>query len=108
MYRTLTLILVSFLLTSCDLVIANQFAKGTVTETESQKPFSEESEAWDPVILIAVNEKNEIWIDNGLRELDAVRTMLENKFRGVPETRVILIFQCEASAGVVSEVQNDL
>jgi len=73
---------------------------------EPTKPFAEEDKPWDPTILIAVNEIDEIWIADQPYDVGEIRPILQSMKDETPEATAIIIGDREASSGVIWDVQD--
>lgn len=73
---------------------------------EPAKPFAEEKKEWNPTILIAVNDIDEVWIANQPYELNEIRPILQSMRDETPEATAMIIGDRESSAGVIWEIQD--
>lgn len=69
------------------------------------KPIAETDKKWDPGILVAVNELNEVWIDKRPYDISEVRPVLLSMRDENPKAQAIIIGDRNAEAGLVMEVQ---
>ena len=70
------------------------------------KPFAEEDKPWNPTILIAVNDIDEIWIANQPYEINEVRPLLQSMKDETQGATAMIIGDREASSGVIWEIQD--
>ncbi len=73
---------------------------------EPTKPFADEDKEWNPTILIAVNEIDEIWIADQPYEVNEIRPILQSMKDETPEATAIIIGDREASSGVIWDIQD--
>lgn len=72
---------------------------------DPEKPFAEQDEEWNPTILVAVNDLDEVWIADQPFEVGEIRSLLQTMKDETPEATAIIQADEEASAGVVGDVQ---
>ena len=69
------------------------------------KPEATTDVEWDPTILIAVNNLNEVWIDKRPYDVSEIRPVILSMRDENPKAQAIIIGDRDAEAGVVMEVQ---
>ncbi|NNE57098.1 MAG: biopolymer transporter ExbD [Hellea sp.] len=85
-------------------IVTTVFVKPT--GQEPNKPFALEAEPFDPVILIAVNNLDEVWIDGQPYQTNQIRDLIRSMKDETPEATAMIIADRDASAGTVWEVQD--
>ncbi len=70
------------------------------------KPEATTDVEWDPTILIAVNNLNEIWIDKRPYDVDEIRPVIQSMKDENPKAQAIIIGDRDAEAGTIMEIQN--
>lgn len=104
---TFTIVMTALLsLGACDAFVASgQLAKPGVNP---EKPFAETEANWNATILVTINDKNEIWIDEQAYGLDEISAVLKTLKAETPEATAVLIGDADASSGMVYDVQTVL
>lgn len=69
------------------------------------KPEATTDEKWDPTILVAVNNLNEVWIDKRPYDVSEIRPILLSMRDENPKAQAIIIGDKDAEVGVVMEIQ---
>ncbi len=62
-------------------------------------------EAWNPIILLAIDDKEQIWLDDQIYTLENIRPVLEEMKAETPKSTALILPDPEASAGVVWDLQ---
>lgn len=68
------------------------------------KPVATTDQDWNPGILIAVSNQNEVWIDKRPYDISEVRPILLTMRDENPKAEAIVIGDADAEAGTVMEV----
>ena len=71
---------------------------------EPKKPEAVTDEDWNPGILIAINNQNEVWIDKRPYDISEVRPILLGMRDENPKAEAIVIGDQDAEAGTVMQV----
>lgn len=71
---------------------------------DPRKPEASTDEDWNPGILIAVNNQNEVWIDKRPYDISEVRPILLGMRDENPKAEAIVIGDQDAEAGTVMQV----
>ena len=72
---------------------------------EPDKPEALTAADFDPTILIAVNELNEVWIDKRPYDVSEIRPIITAMRDENPKAEAIIIGDRDAEVGVVMDVQ---
>ena len=71
---------------------------------DPRKPEAVTDQDWNPGILVAVNNLNEVWIDKRPYDVSEVRPVLLSLRDENPKAEAIIIGDRDAEAGVVMQV----
>jgi len=85
-------------------IVTTVFVKPTGIEPE--KPRASADKEWNPTILVAVNDLDEIWIDNKVYDIGEARTLIQAMKDETQGATAIIIGDAEASAGVIWDLQD--
>lgn len=69
------------------------------------KPEATTEEDWDPTILIAVNNLNEVWIDKRPYDVASIRPVIQSMRDENPKAQAIIIGDKRAEVGTIMQVQ---
>ncbi len=72
------------------------------------KPEATTDKEWDPTILIAVNNLDEVWIDKRPYDVSEIRPLVQSMKDENPKAQAIIIGDKEAKSGTVMEIQEML
>ncbi len=70
------------------------------------KPEAATDVAWNPTILVAVNNLNEIWIDKQPYDLNEIRPIIQGMKDENAKATAIIIGDKDAEVGTVMQVQD--
>lgn len=84
-------------------IVTSVFVKTPGIEPNKPEAFSDAK--WDPAIIIAVNNVNEVWIDKRPYNVNEVRPVLRNLRDENPKANAEIIGDKEAEIGVVMQIQ---
>lgn len=69
------------------------------------KPEATTDQDWDPTILIAVNNLDEVWIDKRPYDVSEIRPLIQSMKDESPKAQAIIIGDRDAKSGTVMEIQ---
>lgn len=72
---------------------------------EPAKPLAETDKPWNPTIMIAVNDLNEVWIDKRPYDVSEIRPVIQSMKDENSQAQAIIIGDKDAQVGVVMRVQ---
>jgi len=72
---------------------------------DPSKPEAQTDKEWNPTIMIAVNDLNEVWIDKRAYDVSEIRPVIQGMKDENSQAQAIIIGDKDAQVGTVMRVQ---
>ncbi len=72
---------------------------------DPSKPEAMTDKEWDPTILIAVNDLNEVWIDKRPYDISEIRPVIQSMRDENPKAQAVIIGDKESEVGIIMQIQ---